>query len=536
MLPGDKAADFCAEIAACVFCRARSPNLTKILVQSKQLTKGQSQPSAKMCNTRAHNQGMNSLRSTFIILLTVIVLATPFGTARAQDYATLFRDFRAAGLSQDDKRFLQAALAFEGDYNGLLDGAWGQRSQRALEAFSWREFGTDAEEWHMVILAMGLFGRVDKEGWTRRHFDLLDMSVLFPAKTAISEAPTQDFLNWRHGTSSLSYSLGSHDYNTTARLHEYTLQWHGAAEAPYLVRKDGFAVTSAKRRDGSILYTRSNWVGGRWSTIMLSASARDKDTLNAVSASIAAGRARDLAVTRGGRLERAILLALDAMEQEEEPNSGSQPPPSSASPGDVRSSGSGFYVSEDGYVLTNAHVVGKCRNLFVDDAPARVVDTNETFDLALLKTTMAERKSVAVFSQLPAKLNSDVTAVGYPYSGWLGGLNVTRGSVSALKGLRGDLSTMQITAPVQPGNSGGPLVGPDGDVVGVVVSKLNAIKFAEEFGDIPQNVNFAVRGEIAKLYLSQNGVDPRVGVADEKLDAVVLADQAADFTVFIECR
>ena len=95
---------------------------------------------------------------------------------------------------------------------------------------------------------------------------------------------------------------------------------------------------------------------------------------------------------------------------------------------------------------------------------------------------------------------------------------------------------MQITAPVQTGNSGGPLLGPDGAVVGVIVSKLDALKFAEFLGDLPQNVNYAIRGEIAKVFLAQNGIEPLLSLADEHVDPVKIADQASKFTTFIECK
>ncbi|WP_272009566.1 trypsin-like peptidase domain-containing protein [Roseovarius sp. ZX-A-9] len=72
----------------------------------------------------------------------------------------------------------------------------------------------------------------------------------------------------------------------------------------------------------------------------------------------------------------------------------------------------------------------------------------------------------------PAQLNSDVLVAGYPLSSVLDGLNVTRGVVSSLKGIRGDAFNMQISAAVQAGNSGGPLIDSAGLVVGVVVAKL----------------------------------------------------------------
>lgn len=187
-------------------------------------------------------------------------------------------------------------------------------------------------------------------------------------------------------------------------------------------------------------------------------------------------------------------------------------------------------------MLTNAHVIAGCRTIWVDDKLANVLDASDEFDLALLEVPSAKPKAVAVFSARPARLNSDVTAVGFPYADLLGGLNVTRGSVSALKGFRGDANNMQITAPVQSGNSGGPLVASDGEVIGVVVSKLDAIKFAERGGDLPQNVNFAIRGEIAQLFLAQNQLAPKLSLDDVPIAPEVLAERAANFTTFIECN
>jgi S1-C subfamily serine protease len=172
----------------------------------------------------------------------------------------------------------------------------------------------------------------------------------------------------------------------------------------------------------------------------------------------------------------------------------------------------------------------------VDGESATLVGKSKTFDLALLRTELPLGKTFARFSPSPPQLNSDVTAVGFPYSGLLGGLNVTRGAISALQGLGGDETTLQISAPIQSGNSGGPLLGDDGEVVGVVVSKLDAKLVSEVLGDVPQNVNFAVRGEIAKLFLSQNGVDPVNGETDLPLDGVSLARQAQAFTVQIVCE
>lgn len=204
---------------------------------------------------------------------------------------------------------------------------------------------------------------------------------------------------------------------------------------------------------------------------------------------------------------------------------------------DVASTGSGFYVSLDGKIVTNHHVVDGCRRMIVDGRDeARVLATDEKHDLALLQHRVTRKpEEVAAFARAEARLNSDVTVVGFPLYGLLGGLNVTRGVVSSLSGLRGDDTLLQISAEVQPGNSGGPALDDRGQVIGVVQSKLNAARIMERSGDIPQNINFAVRAEIAKAFLKQEGVSYIEGQDRPALAPADLADEAKRFTVLLEC-
>jgi len=129
-----------------------------------------------------------------------------------------------------------------------------------------------------------------------------------------------------------------------------------------------------------------------------------------------------------------------------------------------------------------------------------------------------------------------VIAVGFPLQGTLANqMNVTTGTVSALAGIGNDVTQLQITAPVQPGNSGGPLLDKSGNVVGVVVAKLNAIDMASQTGALPENVNFAVKAEIARAYLDSRGVD-YVGRGSGKAKEVAdISDAARAYTVFITC-
>lgn len=409
-----------------------------------------------------------------------------------------------------------------------------------MSRYSRTVFDSETENWHMAMLAFSFWQLTERDGWAIRDLPAMGVSLLWPERAYVADAESQNFLNFRHTASSLSISIGIHDNDAAQGIHDYTWGTHELASKPYVVRKSHLAVTSATKRDGSTLYARSDRVNGSWSTIMLYAGKQDGPILNAVAASIAVGHAPPLNISSGGPLEDAIRKTVAVFQEEDSTpdqrsvaeRAPSNPPDSNAAPG----SGSGFVVSADGHVLTNAHVVQGCRELRVDGQPAELVSISEEFDLALLESTPNGQKSVAVFSATSARLNSDITAVGFPYAGLLGGLNVTRGSVSSLKGLGGDATTMQITAPIQSGNSGGPLLSSDGEVVGVVVSKLDAEKVADALGDVPQNVNFAIRGEIAKLFLSQNGVDPEISLDDDKLEPEVLAARAKDFTSFVECN
>ena len=95
---------------------------------------------------------------------------------------------------------------------------------------------------------------------------------------------------------------------------------------------------------------------------------------------------------------------------------------------------------------------------------------------------------------------------------------------------------MHITAPDQPGKSGGPAVAAAGNVVGVVVTKLDAISAVEMIGDIPQNVNFAIRGSIVQLFLHQNGVSVDLETEDDPIAPETIAEELSEYTFVVMCN
>ena len=183
------------------------------------------------------------------------------------------------------------------------------------------------------------------------------------------------------------------------------------------------------------------------------------------------------------------------------------PPPE----GRAASSGSGFMVG-DGRVLTNNHVVEGCarmsaRNSVGARVLASVVATDPRKDLALLSVPVGFGPPLVFRDSPPVQRGETVVTYGFPLSGVLSsGPSLTTGDVSALSGLRDNPLHFTITAPVQPGNSGGPLLDAQGHVIGVVVAKLNAARVAQMTGgDIPQNVNFAIKGPDAASFLAGRG-------------------------------
>ncbi|WP_246523795.1 S1C family serine protease [Neoroseomonas eburnea] len=206
------------------------------------------------------------------------------------------------------------------------------------------------------------------------------------------------------------------------------------------------------------------------------------------------------------------------------------------------STGTGFVVGAD-QVLTNYHVVQSCRRLFVASAEGRILNVPEgpaidpRRDLALLRVPGNPGPALA-FRANPVRRGESVVTYGFPLAGLLSsGPTLTTGEVSALAGLRDNQTQFQISAPVQQGNSGGPLLDRQGNVIGVIVSKLNAARIAQSTGDIPQNVNFAVKGTEAIDFLRRNGVTPlmRESPGAER-PAAEVGEQAHPSTVLIRCE
>ncbi len=160
-------------------------------------------------------------------------------------------------------------------------------------------------------------------------------------------------------------------------------------------------------------------------------------------------------------------------------------------------SATGFFVTTDGWLVTNAHVATagskamvKWRDKVYSAAVKKVDAAN---DLALIKVE-GQFTNLAVERAGGVALGTSVFTVGFPNPSLQGfSPKMTKGEISSLAGVKDDPRYFQISAPIQPGSSGGALADASGNVVGVVSAMISDMAAIETAGAIPQNVNYAVK-------------------------------------------
>jgi S1-C subfamily serine protease len=173
----------------------------------------------------------------------------------------------------------------------------------------------------------------------------------------------------------------------------------------------------------------------------------------------------------------------------------------------ARRSGTGFFITSDGYMLTCFHVVTNAARIVVGTRrgvlPAIMVQSDEDNDVALLKVE-------GTFTALPlaasnsVNLGEPVFTIGFPNPDMQGlQVKVTRGEISSLAGFQDDPTEYQVSVPVQPGNSGGALVDEYGNVAGIVVARFSDQAALATSGMLAQEVNYAVKSYYANGLLQQ---------------------------------
>lgn len=202
--------------------------------------------------------------------------------------------------------------------------------------------------------------------------------------------------------------------------------------------------------------------------------------------------------------------------------------------------GSGFLISKNKYLITNYHVVEGTNSISVtgingnkkSKLSAQVIYADSSFDLALLKLDddINVKNPSFNISNINSDIGEDIFVLGYPLTNTMGqDIKLTNGLVSSINGFMGDTSTYQISAPVQLGNSGGPLFNKKGELVGIVNAKHKET----------DNVSYAIKVSVLKKFITDSGVKDIVIETKNNLSTISLSGQVKaiqDFVYIVEAE
>ncbi len=206
----------------------------------------------------------------------------------------------------------------------------------------------------------------------------------------------------------------------------------------------------------------------------------------------------------------------------------------------IKGTGTAFVVNGQGNLVTNHHVVSKCDDVYVWSGkklfPAIVIASDPGNDIAVVEAPDLSVRKIARFRNDGPQLGEDIMVAGFPYATMLGGsLKTTFGNVSSVIGLENNASDLQISAPIQPGNSGGPIVDQSGAVVGVVTSSINNEYLLSGGGNIGQLMNFGVKSDVVVVFLKSHRIPMEIVSAGEVMSNAQLAADALDYTYLFVC-
>ncbi|ALN71992.1 hypothetical protein M673_04645 [Aureimonas sp. AU20] len=473
------------------------------------------------------------------VLAGLVLCASPVALPMAVSPAFASTDLASAYNDNTDAAFrigLQTRLAWTGDYVGTFDGRVGPQTLRAIRDFQARNgFSADGvmtDAFLKKVIAESDKAR-DALGFHLVRDDRTGVRFGLPGALVSPAGETEVGSIWRSADSGVEIeTVRFHDegYSLEGVFNVLSTQAENKTVSSSSLAGDAFTIRG--QEDGrSFLIRFSGRDGDLRGFSVAWDKAHDGDVKpytvvaeNTFDPFSGEPRANDIGpMAKLFRSGRAEGVAFGEHEPAPQPQG-----PALAAPG-FDSSGTGFVVSKDGWLLTNAHVAKSCKTVLVGDlGAASQVIVDEDHDLALVKVDAALGQPLPIISSKP-RLGEDILALGFPLRSILAdSLNVTRGNISSLMGLMNDANYLQISAPVQPGNSGGPLIDLAGRVVGVVTAKLNAVAVADLTGDIPQSINFAIRPDAAARFLTQHHV------AFETADAKAALESVPDATAKVQ--
>ena len=196
-----------------------------------------------------------------------------------------------------------------------------------------------------------------------------------------------------------------------------------------------------------------------------------------------------------------------------------------------RFSRSGFFVDAAGSVLTTITATEQCGRITLDrDTEATVARTDAATGTALLTpATPLSPRAVAGFAPNPPRIGAEVAVAGYSYEDALPAPVLTFGALEDVTGLNGEPGLRRITAPVLPGDAGGPVLDAAGNVIGLLLPAANGAR------RLPDGVAFAAGADALQTFLSGAGLTIPAAASASKLSPDDLSRKALGMTVLVSC-
>ena len=459
------------------------------------------------------HQIRNILLAFLVMVAGFVVLAESSGAQSSADVSA----FDQRDFSRDELRFIQAALASNGFYEGLFDGQWGAISNGSFEQLA-VDLNVRADQ-GLAIVAAAVFAE-DVASLKFRPYQHLPGSISWmhpeflglPLSRSVQEL--YDGILEASSDEDFSVEVVVGNYHQITAIHD-KLERLDYTNNPYTYLGRTRKVSSAYNSSGVRQYFISHALGQNYVGIMVTAGRSAYEIMALIVGSMGFGDENKFQVPKSGLIADFIRFNND----------------DAADTAPSGYFGSGFVINENHDVLTNWHVVEGCTEFYVDQVDYNLLDFDEVLDVAILRSSRGRLKGreYALFTLASLKLNQSVIVAGFPLPDDIGsGLTITRGGISRIDS---DNDLLQVSAPVNPGNSGGPVLLQDGTIVGQINSRVTKIGETDVLG-----VSFGTTSTAIRSLLKYLDVEHIVPVQKPViLTDVQLGELAKKITVQITC-